>query len=45
MLHPILYADLTGPIVEFCVNVIEDTGLTGIFLLMAAGSTCSKRTG
>ncbi len=40
MLHPILYADLTGPIVEFCVNVIEDTGLAGIFLLMAAGSAC-----
>lgn len=40
MLHPILYADLTGPIVDFCVNVIEDTGLAGIFLLMAAGSAC-----
>jgi membrane protein DedA with SNARE-associated domain len=40
MLHPVLYADLTGPIVDFCVNVIKDTGLTGVFLLMAAGSAC-----
>jgi membrane protein DedA with SNARE-associated domain len=40
MLHPIIYADLTGPIVDFCVNVINDTGLAGIFLLMAAGSAC-----
>jgi membrane protein DedA with SNARE-associated domain len=40
MPHPILYADLTGPIVDFCVNVINDTGLAGVFLLMAAGSAC-----
>jgi membrane protein DedA with SNARE-associated domain len=40
MLHPILFADITGPIVDFCVNVIDDTGLAGIFLLMAAGSAC-----
>jgi membrane protein DedA with SNARE-associated domain len=40
MLHPFLYADLTGPIVDFCVNVIEDAGLAGVFLLMAAGSAC-----
>jgi membrane protein DedA with SNARE-associated domain len=40
MLHPFLYADLTGPIVDFCVNVINDTGLAGVFLLMAAGSAC-----
>jgi membrane protein DedA with SNARE-associated domain len=33
-------ASLTGPIVEFCVNVINDTGLWGVFLLMAAGSAC-----
>src|ERR1700760_382752 len=33
-------ASLTGPIVEFCVNVINDTGLAGVFLLMAAGSAC-----
>src|ERR1700710_186909 len=33
-------ASLTGPIVEFCVNVINDTGLAGIFLLMGAGSAC-----
>lgn len=39
-LHPILYADLTGPIVDFCVKTIESTGLGGIFLLMALGSAC-----
>ena len=33
-------ASLTGPIVEFCVNVINDTGLWGVFLLMGAGSAC-----
>lgn len=33
-------ASLTGPIVEFCVNVIDDTGLAGIFLLMGAASAC-----
>jgi membrane protein DedA with SNARE-associated domain len=33
-------ADISGPIVNFCVNVIESTGLAGIFLLMAAGSAC-----
>src|SRR5436190_13550505 len=33
-------ASLTGPIVDFCVNVINDTGLAGIFLLSAAGSAC-----
>ncbi|HTT94715.1 MAG TPA: DedA family protein [Solirubrobacterales bacterium] len=33
-------ASLTGPIVEFCVNVINDTGLVGVFLLMGAGSAC-----
>ncbi|MGN6664427.1 MAG: DedA family protein [Solirubrobacterales bacterium] len=40
MPHPFLYADLTGPVVDFCVNVIKDTGLAGVFLLMAAGSAC-----
>src|ERR1700744_66648 len=34
------HASLTGPIVEFCVNVINDTGLAGVFLLMGAGSAC-----
>ncbi|HEY1854720.1 MAG TPA: DedA family protein [Solirubrobacterales bacterium] len=33
-------ASLTGPIVDFCVNVINDTGLVGVFLLMGAGSAC-----
>jgi membrane protein DedA with SNARE-associated domain len=40
MLHPFLYADLSGPVVDFCVNVINDTGLAGVFLLMLAGSAC-----
>jgi membrane protein DedA with SNARE-associated domain len=40
MPNPLLYADITGPVVEFCVNVIESTGLAGVFLLMAAGSAC-----
>jgi membrane protein DedA with SNARE-associated domain len=33
-------ASLTGPIVDFCVEVIESAGLAGVFLLMAAGSAC-----
>jgi membrane protein DedA with SNARE-associated domain len=37
---PIPPADITGPIVDLCVNVIESTGLAGIFLLMMAGSAC-----
>lgn len=40
MPNPILFADITGPIVDFCVKVIESTGLGGIFLLMGAGSAC-----
>ncbi len=36
----IVSADITGPLVDFCVNVINSTGLAGIFLLMAAGSAC-----
>ena len=40
MPQPLLYADLTGPIVDFCVSTIESTGLAGVFLLMAAGSAC-----
>lgn len=40
MPHALLYADLTGPIVDFCVKTIESAGLAGIFLLMAAGSAC-----
>jgi membrane protein DedA with SNARE-associated domain len=38
--HAFLYADLTGPIVDFCVNTVESTGLAGVFLLMMAGSAC-----
>jgi membrane protein DedA with SNARE-associated domain len=37
---PIVFADITGPLVDFCVNVIDSAGLVGIFLLMAAGSAC-----
>ncbi|HET7054107.1 MAG TPA: DedA family protein [Solirubrobacterales bacterium] len=37
---PIPFADITGPVVDFCVSTIESTGLAGIFLLMAAGSAC-----
>jgi membrane protein DedA with SNARE-associated domain len=37
---PFPCADISGPVVDFCVNVIESTGLAGIFLLMAAGSAC-----
>lgn len=33
-------ADLAGPIVDLSVNVIKDTGLFGIFILMALGSAC-----
>jgi membrane protein DedA with SNARE-associated domain len=40
MAHALLYADLTGPIVDFCVKVIDSAGLGGIFLLMALGSAC-----
>ncbi|MGB7588609.1 MAG: hypothetical protein WBM00_07870 [Solirubrobacterales bacterium] len=40
MLHQFLYADITGPIVDFCVSTIESAGLAGVFLLMAAGSAC-----
>ncbi|HEX2392673.1 MAG TPA: DedA family protein [Solirubrobacterales bacterium] len=40
MPHAMIYADLTGPVVDFCVSVIKDTGLFGVFILMAAGSAC-----
>jgi membrane protein DedA with SNARE-associated domain len=40
MPNALLYADITGPIVEFCVETVESTGLAGVFLLMAAGSAC-----
>jgi len=33
-------ASITAPIVDFCVNTINDTGLAGVFLLMTAGSAC-----
>lgn len=37
---PIPSADISGPIVDFCVNVIDAMGVAGVFLLMAAGSAC-----
>lgn len=40
MPNPLLYADISGPIVEFCVKVIESAGLAGVFALMAVGSAC-----
>src|SRR4051812_36170110 len=39
-LHAGPVASLSGPIVDFCVNVIDDAGLAGIFVLMLAGSAC-----
>jgi membrane protein DedA with SNARE-associated domain len=39
-LHAGPAASLSGPIVDFCVNVIDDAGLAGIFVLMLAGSAC-----
>lgn len=40
MPNALLNADISGPIVEFCVETVESTGLAGVFLLMAAGSAC-----
>jgi membrane protein DedA with SNARE-associated domain len=40
MLTLLPLASLTGPIVDFSVEVIESAGLAGIFLLMAAASAC-----
>src|ERR1700712_5425035 len=40
MLTLLPLASRTGPIVDLCVEVIESTGLAGVFLLMAAGSAC-----
>jgi membrane protein DedA with SNARE-associated domain len=39
-LHAGPLASLSGPIVDFCVNVIDDTGLVGVFLLMVLHSAC-----
>ncbi len=39
-LHAGPLASLSGPIVDFCVNVIDDTGLAGVFLLMTLHSIC-----
>jgi membrane protein DedA with SNARE-associated domain len=36
----LVHASLTDPIVEFAVDVIEDLGLIGIFLMMVAESAC-----
>jgi membrane protein DedA with SNARE-associated domain len=39
-LHAGPVASLSGPIVDFCVNVIDDTGLVGVFFLMFLHSAC-----
>jgi membrane protein DedA with SNARE-associated domain len=39
-LHAGPAASLSGPIVDFCVNLIDDAGLAGVFVLMLAGSAC-----
>jgi membrane protein DedA with SNARE-associated domain len=39
-LHAGPTASLSGPIVDFCVNVIDDTGLAGIAFLMFLHSAC-----
>src|SRR5512133_107582 len=36
--HAAPVASLSGPIVDFCVNVINDTGLAGVFFLMLVHS-------
>jgi membrane protein DedA with SNARE-associated domain len=36
----VLLASLTDPLVRFAVNVIDDLGLPGVFLLMTAESAC-----
>jgi membrane protein DedA with SNARE-associated domain len=40
VIHAGPLASLSGPIVDFCVNVIDDTGLAGVFLLMTLHSVC-----
>src|SRR3954451_11427854 len=35
-----LLASITDPLVQFAVNVIDDLGLPGVFLLMVAESAC-----
>lgn len=39
-LHAGPAASLSRPIVDFCVNFINDAGLAGVFVLMLAGSAC-----
>jgi membrane protein DedA with SNARE-associated domain len=36
----LLLASITDPLVQFAVNVIDDLGLPGVFLLMVAESAC-----
>jgi membrane protein DedA with SNARE-associated domain len=36
----VLVASITDPLVQFAVNVINDLGLPGVFLLMVAESAC-----
>jgi membrane protein DedA with SNARE-associated domain len=39
-LHAGPAASLSGPIVDFCVNVIDDAGLAGVFFLMFLHAAC-----
>ena len=40
MLAAIVLASLTDPLVNFATNVVEEIGLTGIFILMSLESAC-----
>jgi membrane protein DedA with SNARE-associated domain len=37
---PLVVASLTDPLVQFAVNVVEELGLPGVFVLMVAESAC-----
>jgi membrane protein DedA with SNARE-associated domain len=37
---PVLFASLTDPLVQFCVDTIDKLGLPGVFALMLAESAC-----
>jgi len=38
--YPVLFASLTDPLVQFCVDTIDKLGLPGVFVLMLAESAC-----
>ena len=39
-MYPVLFASLTDPLVQFCVDTIDKLGLPGVFVLMLAESAC-----